>query len=230
MNVNVNVGANVNENTNVGPSLLARVQSLIERTYAREELAGTERFVIGDAGLRSLYGIDDADTRPMLLVRCVDDIHRVRVYFPDRLIANLEAHDPSRGLSERNLHDFAAFVEEIDHLLAVVAGLRRAMPVRAVELELHANVTKALVLSLFLARTLHRESLSAAQRAELRFELFGRGDYASEAPALRERYRDARRHALRFLTRLDGMSAAERPALLRAFSRAGFSQKLALCA
>ena len=214
------------------PSLLARVQALIERTYAREAFDAAECFIIGDEGLRRLHGarfIDDAG-RPMLLVRFEGGAHHASVYFPDALIANLEVNDPGRGLCEANLQDFAAFVEEIDHLLAIVAAARRGRPVRAVELEIHANVTKVLVLSLFLARTLGTERLSAGQRDELRFELLGRGDYASEEPHLRERYRDARRHALRFLARLDGTPAAQRPSLLRAFSSAPFSEKLKLCA
>ena len=212
-------------------SLLDLVQSLIERTYApRETLADAERFVIGDDGLARLYGRPPSEQRPMLLVRCAGDVHHARVYFPDRLIRNLETHDPSRGLSEHNLHDFAAFVEEVDHLLVVVARVRAAQRVTALELELHANVTKMLVASLFLARTLGTERLNLEQKARLRFELLERGDYGTEEPALRERYREARRHAIRFLSRLERVPRPERPSLLREFSRAPVERKMAICA
>ena len=212
------------------PCLLARVQTLIDRTYGREGLPEASQFVIGDEGLTRLYGVEPADARPMLLVRCVADVHRVRVYYPDALIENLEAHDPGRGLSEKNLHDFSAFVEELDHLLVVASRVRAGQTVTAMELELHANVTKVLVLSLFLARTLGTERLSGEQRARLRWELLERGDFASEEPELRTRYLDARRHAIRFLDRLERTPAPDRPRLLRAFSEASVERKLAQCA
>jgi hypothetical protein len=211
-------------------SLLDRVSGLIERTYQLG--AGLEdpaRFVIGDRGVACLYGIPPERRRPMLLVRHHGDAHHVRVYYPDRLIDNLERHDPSHGLSEHNLRDFVAFVEEIDHLLVLVACIRRGRRVPAVELELHANVTKFLVASLFLARTVGTERLTGEQRALLRWELLERGDYGSEDEDLRERYRDARRHAIRFLSRLEGTRAVERPSLLREFSRSPLEGKLALC-
>lgn len=213
----------------VPTSLLERVAALIERTYARDGLERPERFVIGDAGLRRLYGLDPSEQRPMVLIRSTQGVQHVRVYYPDGLIANLERNDPSRGLSERNLDDFAIFVEELDHLLVIVARVRDDRPVTAVELELHANVTKMLVVSLFLARTLGTKRLDARQRAALRWELFERGDYGSEEPALRGRYLDARRHALRFLDRLESVPPTGRAALLREFSRASVEGKLALC-
>jgi hypothetical protein len=219
-------------------SLLADVQGLIERTYGLDcGLRSPARFLIGDAGLRAVYArrpVRDREVagavNPMLLVRSADGVHHVRLYFPDRLISNLECNDPRRGLTDANLRDFGAFVEEVDHLLLVHARAEEGRDVPAVELELHANVTKMLVLSLFLARTLRVPRLDADHRAALQHELLERGDYEPEAAALRQRYRDARHHAVRFLRLLGGSPRSRRPELLRRFSRVPLSEKLTLAA
>ena len=214
--------------------LLDRLQALIERTYALETgLPSAAPFVLGDRGLLERFAGRRAEGRdlsrpgsPMLLL----DEQRVALYYPDRLIANLEANPPDEGLHDQNLRDFAAFIEELDHLLVVASAARQGRTVRAVELELHANVTKILVLSLWLARSLGLRRLEPEHHAALRHELLERGDYEREEPALRQRYRDARRHAVRFLRRLRGAPAKERPRLLRRFSHASLPEKLALCA
>jgi hypothetical protein len=219
-------------------SLLDRVQALIERTYDLDTaLESAAPFVIGDRGLlrgysgRSAVGRDLGRTgSPMVLVAGDGQRPRVSLYYPDRLIRNLEHHDPARGLSGANLHDFAAFVEELDHLLVLAAAARAGRCVRAVELEIHANVTKMLVLSLWLARTLGLRRLAPEHHAALRHELLERGDYGSEREELRERYRDARRHAVRFLRVLRDTPVRRRPELLRRFSRSPLPAKLALCA
>ena len=218
-------------------SLLDRVHALIDRTY---DLGTSDldpsRFVIGDAGLLALHGRGAAAGRrlvpgvgAMLLVRSGGH-GRASIYYPDRLIANLERNDPARGLSAANVRDFAAFVEELDHFLVVAARYRAALPVRALDLEIHANVTKVLVVSLFCARTLGVQRLGEAERDAVRWELLERGDYEAEEPALRERYRLARLHALRFLALLERTACAQRPALLRRFSRASLDEKMSLAA
>jgi hypothetical protein len=222
----------------VGRTLLDRVQALIERTYALETgLSTAAPFVIGDRGLLELYAGKEAEGRDlrrpgeaMILVSGQARRPRVRLYYPDRLVMNLEAHPPEGQLHELNLRDAAAFVEELDHLLVLAAAARAGRVVRAVELELHANVTKTLVLSLWLARSLGLRRLEPEHHAALRHELLERGDYENEEPEQRQRYRDARRHAIRFLSRLRRAPRAERPGLLRRFSSSPLPQKLRLCA
>lgn len=213
-------------------SLLARVHRLIDATYDLDS-SGIDPavYIVGDAGVARLVDtLPPGEDRPraMVLVRTVGDAHRVTLYYPDALIRNLERNDPRCGLSEENLHDFATFVEELDHLLVLVTSGARGRPVSGLELELHANVTKILVVSLFLARTLGVGELTLRQRHALRHELLGRGDYAREPPELRQRYRDARRHGLRFLRRLEATPPPRRPQLLRRFSRAPLGEKLRL--
>lgn len=214
------------------PCLLLRVHEIIERTYDRGLLPlDPSPFVIGDDGLERLYGgPPDGETHAMLLVRTGTETPRVRLYYPDRLIENLERNDPSRGLTEENLRDFATFVEELDHLLLFAACLAWGRAARPVELELHANVTKVLVVSLFLARTLGQPRLTHEQRVHVRFEVLGRGDYEGETGDVRQRYLDARRLAFRFLERLEPLAPPRRLELLRSFSRAPLEDKLALCA
>lgn len=208
-------------------SLLRSLQAVIERTYGQEPAPDAARFVIGDEGLARIYS--ESDRRPRLLVRYLRGAHHVRVYYPDDLVARLESRDPLRGVDGDNLRDLATFTEELDHFLLVVARVREQREVAPVELELHANVTKVLVAWLFVARTLGRERLEAPDRDAVRHDLLERGDFGSEDPGLRERYRDARRHAVRFLRRIERTAPAHRPRLLREFSRASLQRKIAMC-
>jgi hypothetical protein len=209
-------------------TLLARLQSLIERTYGHEGAPDASRFVIGDAGLTRLYDASPDERRPMVLVRHVAGVHHVRVYYPDDLVARLEAHDPCRGVDETNLRDLGTFVEELDHFLLIAERVRLEREIAPIELELHANVTKVLVAWHFVARTLGVAQLDDPGRDAVRHELLERGDYDGEQPALRERYRVARRHALGFLHRVTRTPHAQRSRLLRTFSRASWQEKVAL--
>lgn len=220
------------------PALIDRLQRLIERTYDHDTGIRAADFVIGDDGLDRIYRdrrVRDRRARvgegPMLLLRCDErGLARARVYLPNELVDRLERHDPLGGVGPHNLDDFASLVEELDHLLLTAAAWRSGRPVRGVELELHANVTKSLTCSLFVARTLGVATLDPDRRAILHERLFGGGDYEGESPELARRYRDARRHALRFLGRLAREPVAERPSLLRRFSRAPLPEKLRLAA
>lgn len=219
------------------PCLVDRVWSLLGQLYGPPPAMDPASYLIGDAGLLALYRDQRAAGRdltrpgePMLLVRSLRDGHRACVYLPDRLVHDLETNDPARGVFEGNLLDFAAFVEELDHLHLLARAAEAGRPVRGVELELHANVTKMLVVGLFVARTLGLPRLDAARQRVLRAHLLARGDYEGEEEWLAVRYRDARRYGVRFLRRLRAQPVAERPHLLRRFSRAPLPQKLELCA
>ena len=217
-------------------TLLASVQGLLTRTYAlTAPLYALERYVIGDAGLARLY-----DGRPAegvgsgggegarLLLREEQGALRASVYFPDALIAHLERRPPQRGLDAGNVDAFAVFVEEVDHLLVAAERADAGRGVSLLELELHANVSKYLVLSRFLAgRAKH---LGAARRTWLRHHLFEKPEYSDPDPEIRGRYVAAGRHAARFLSTLERLAPEARIARLRRFHRQDLRGKLAMAA
>lgn len=208
--------------------LLARVQGLLERTYAmRGWLGDASRFVIGDAGYRDLYAaspraiVAGAALSPgaRTLVRELDGTVRASIYYPDALIATLERHPPDRGLGDENVDAFATLVEELDHLLCLAERVGEGRPSTLFELELHANVSKHLVLERFLAGSSRR--LDPRRRVWLRWHLFHKPEWREE------RYRDAARWGLRFLTAAGSRARTEeRLSSLRRFHAAGPQGKL----
>ena len=89
-----------------GLSLLQGVQALLERTYGMRTRLDASRFVIGDRGYRRLLAeVEVASGAPesgaRTLVRETEDGLRAAIYFPDRMIARLEAHPPQRGLQDQ---------------------------------------------------------------------------------------------------------------------------------
>lgn len=155
-----------------GRSLLAAIQALLERTYGIPEgLIRAERFVIGDRGLRDLYRVRTAtearsadEHGARTLVREIPDGARVCVYLPDALIRRLERFPPWHGVGEDNVDPFATLVEEVDHLLYVADRAAAGRPISLFELELHANVSKWLVVGRFVAG--RRRQLTDRERVD----------------------------------------------------------------
>lgn len=218
-------------------SLLATTQGLLERTYDLDPGAGDlGPFIIGDEGFRRLSGrhaIHETVSRPWALaVGAAGGAERPRVlvrrrrrggaalsiYFPDALIARLERRPPLQVVDDVNVDDFGDFIEEIDHFLMLHDGLARGREIHLLGLETRANVSKSLVVSHFLGRLSGRRNLAEGQRRWVRFHLFHKKRFRDGDPAVRRRYRDARRFALRFLERLDGLPARQRIAELRRWS------------
>lgn len=217
------------------PSLLELVQGLLERTYRmRTGVEDLARFVIGDSGYRVLYGDPQAGafaaaadgSGARTLVRETSQGVRACVYYPDGLIRTLERYPPQRGLGDENVDSFADLVEELDHLLVVAERSREGRETTLFELELHANVSKHLVLSRFLAGR-HRR-LAESRRRWLRHHLFEKIRYCDSDPAVRARYRDAARFAVRMIDRIGRLRPAERLRALRRFHRAPSQEKVRL--
>jgi len=217
-------------------SLLERLQGLLVRTYRMRGVEGLDlgRFVIGDAGYRRFYGGDDSDpgagaadgSGARTLIRERDGGLRASMYLPDELVRRLERHPPQHGVHERNVDAFATLVEELDHLLYVAERAAGERSLTLFELELHANVSKHLVLTRFLAGG--RARLSETERVWLRFHLFEKFRYSDEDGNVRERYRDAARWGVRFLDALSYRDATDRLAALRRFHDASAAGKLRL--
>ena len=216
--------------------LLEHVRRLLERTYGMDAgIDDLSRFVIGDRGLLELYqGRDDgaevvgaaAAAGPRTLVRDTGIDVRVCVYYPDAMIDRLERNPPQRGLDDGNVDDFADLVEELDHLLLLGARVRTRRAVTLFELELHANVSKHLVLSRFLSGT--RGRLHDRHRIWLRHHLFLKHRFCDERLSVRRRYEDAARWAVRFLDRIARVRRERRLGVLREFHRASAPAKVAL--
>jgi hypothetical protein len=220
------------------PSLLESIQRLLERTYRmRSGIEDPGRFVIGDRGYAALYagretteevspaGSPDGSGARML-VRDASDCLRACIYFPDRLIEHLERFPPQRGLGEENVDGFAALVEELDHLLLLAERTRHGRPVSLFELELHANVSKHLVLTRFLAGGAGR--LPEQRRHWLRYHLFEKGQFCDANEAVRQRYQDARRWAVCLIDALPALSVETRIDTIRRFHEQGAQGKLEL--
>ena len=217
-----------------GPSLLSVVQGLLERTYGVDSPAGDlAPFVIGDAGYTRLYAHADVRTvagsapaTARTMVRETGDGVRASLYLPDALVSTLEAHPPQHGVGEENVDAFGALVEEVDHLLLLAERVRDARPCTLFEMELHANVSKELVLARFLAG--RRPRLTPRERVWLRWHLFHKPDWDGNEPEVRERYREAARYGLRFLERLEARPSTARLRELRRFHAADLEVKLAM--
>jgi len=216
--------------------LLASVAGLLRRTYRIDgEVPSPAEFVIGDRGLRKFYaeldGVRVAGTASegqgaRTMVRETDAGVRAAIYLPDAMVRALEADPPQMGVHERNVDAFATFVEEVDHFLCIADRAVLGRPVSLFELELHANVSKRLVVARFLAGRTGR--LSERNRVWLDWHLFYRGTWIDPDPVVRQRYADAARWALRFLSRSAPLGAGARLDALRAFHRASASGKLRL--
>jgi hypothetical protein len=216
-------------------NLLETVQRLIERTYAMESgLSDLGRFVIGDRGFRELYcgsgAVAEAGSMAgdgaKTLLRETADGPRACVYYPDALIRRLEDAPPQHGLSDYNVAPFATLVEELDHLLVIAERARQGRQLSLFELELHANITKHLVLTRFLAGT--RGRVDPPRRIWLRRQLFGEARFQEQDAAANSRYRDAARWAIRFLEALRPRRPHARIRSLRRFHVANASGKLEL--
>jgi hypothetical protein len=214
-------------------SLLESVASLLQRTYAMRGHGQLEPFVIGDEGMRRLYRRQGSD-RHMHAVELGDAATLVReteqgiaacIYFPDTLIDRLEREPPQRGITPSNFDSFATFVEEIDHLLLLRERARSGQPLRLVELELHANVSKYLVLARFLDASTGGLDRERAHYLAARLFEHSRLD---EQGAARERYLIAGRWAMQFIRGLIPLEPRRTLEILRRFHRDSLSRKLQL--
>ena len=131
---------------------------------------------------------------------------------------HLEIWNPLRSIDEENVGHFSVLIEELDHLLMLAWCARHQRPVRLLELEFHANITKYLVLVHFLGRLGRRSRILTGQRQWVRLQLF-QGAGEDLPPPFQKRYATAARLATRFLHLLDPMPAAERIRILRRFAR-----------
>jgi hypothetical protein len=213
--------------------LLAVLQGIIQRTYGMPRLwTDPGLFLVGDTGLRRFYGrplqgSEEAVVHRVgarVLVRNSGGSPRLAVYYPDALVRHLETHDPRRGIDDHNIDAFAILIEELDHLLVIASRAARHRPVALLELEIHAGVTKYLVVVHFLGRLIRRRRLSEFHRLWARHHVFGK--YAPGDGPEETRYLEAARLAHRYVTWLERLPALERRAELLKFDRRGLADQV----
>lgn len=209
--------------------LLPILQSVIERSFGMDRvIPSVAWFLIGDLGLRSFYGVHEttADCSPgtgaRVLVRSFSEPMRVALYYPDRLVRHLERHDPRVGLDDGNIDAFATLVEELDHLLTLASRVESRRPVTLLELELHAGVTKYLLVMHFIGRLTGRRQVSDFHRRWARHHLFEKYDRGPGDDA--NRYREAARLAGRYVGWLERLGVSLRRAELARFHARGLAE------
>lgn len=215
-------------------TLLAEIQSLLERTYApagvnlEECLIGRQR----STELARAAGLAPADTPgdACTFLRTLGGNLLIGIYYAPHLVHALEHEDPRRTISHRNIGFFIPFIEEITHglhaALAFRSGWHRFESEQfACTLELQARVDTYYVLLRFCAM-IQGGPPDRAVRRWLLEQLVGAP--STDRPPLRKRYETARLAARRFLLALETLPAAERIPLIRRFRSLSLAGKLRL--
>jgi len=146
------------------------------------------KFIIGDKTYQRLYGderivtsINSSNTGARVLIRQYAEPLRVSLYYPNWMIEKLEKNDPRFGVYDINIDEVAVFVEELDHLLLIAQNYKHQKPFSLLGLELHANITKYLVLSYFIANQMALPRLNPVFRELLKRHLFEENQYVRKA-------------------------------------------------
>ncbi len=225
-------------------TLFSEIQSLFERTYTSVGI-NLEECLVDSHRSRQLTALAGAQARELAetartFLRTTDDgCLRIGIYYSQWLIEQLERHDPRAGLSDHNIRELIAFVEEINHALHAAIQFRNGIvPVNdenyARNLELQASVDTYLVLTLFMAFFRKPKPLTAFDRKWLRFHLFesrNPDDYSDRE--LRGRYLETTVLARKYTRFLESLSASRRVEEIRRFHALSYVEKkeriLALC-
>jgi hypothetical protein len=229
-------------------SLIEKLQGVIERTYDLQTgVRDIGRFVIGDEGYRRIYGGLASEGRLIEKVGSAADASAaspespgartllresdagglaVMVYYPDSLIECLERNDPTRRLDQDNIDAFSVLIEELDHFLVIADRFRASSEMSMLELELHANVTKYLVLKMFVGKMRRTARLEASDIAWIRFHLFDKAVYSDPDPEIRARYQEASRFAARYVRRLEALPVSRLSRELKRFHRMTLQSKI----
>ncbi len=216
-------------------TLFSEIQALFERTYTSVGInledclvdSGRSRQLTALAGAQAAELAETART----FLRAADGKLRIGIYYSQWLIEQLERHDPRAGLSEHNIRELIAFVEEIDHALhAAIQFHQGTRPSRdesyARNLELQASVDTYLVLTLFMAFFRNPKPLTKFDRRWIRFHLFeSRNPHAYDDAALKGRYLETTRLAKSYTKYLESLAAARRVQEIRLFHALPYEEK-----
>lgn len=131
--------------------IVRRLQGLLERLYDVESQCDIADYLVTDRN--ELHGLEpDNDPRcneEQLLLAQTADGAGVSLFIDDPVLRRLEAQDPMRALTERNLPDYCTALEGVSHFLYATWRLGQDTPLSLLELETQAEVDK-FALSVFL--------------------------------------------------------------------------------
>lgn len=204
--------------------MLGRVQRGIEEMYRVATGVDVQDFVVNEQARDNLG--PSRRPREQLLIHEGDDEVALGLFIDAQVLANLEQHDPGRGLGEHNFGDFLLALEGVSHFVYAVFCANHARAVSALELELQAEVDK------YVTCLLMSEPGSARVSAALRRRLFSEPSYELDLDADEaQRYQVANDNARRYATYLETRFVTPRrlPAMLtelRRFYRRSLPAKL----
>jgi len=133
------------------PSVLGRVQRGLECLYRVNTQLAVDEYVLDDSSrdqaLREGTGAvrgEGTHRRPreQLVIKQTRDELRLGLFLEAEVIDTLERNDPTLRLTEINFWPLCLAVEGISHFIYVARCAARDRPVRALELELQAEVDK----------------------------------------------------------------------------------------
>lgn len=214
-------------------TLLAQIQTLLERTYSEtgidlaECVVGTSRCTV----LTKLAGESAEKLSPdgKTFLRLMGDRLYLALFFSPPVIAELEKNDPRESLNERNIAPLITFVEEIAH--GVQAALLFTEGERELgsesflrNLECQAKVDVYLVLSKF-AHLLCGSPIPKRVRRWLTQQVFDESYRHFDSAKLRDRYRISQDVARDFITRLQKLPVSQRQSELRKFRTLSWTEK-----
>jgi hypothetical protein len=219
----------------VTPTLFSEIQRLFERTYAQVGI-NLEDCLIGRQRCGQLSRMAGASARELselarTFLRKSNGQLYIGIYYSQWLIEQLEKNDPRAGLSETNIVELIAFVEEINHALHASLQFQRGVQAIHTEefirnLELQAQVDTYLVLLLFIGFFRKAQKVSRTDRRWLRFHLFSRHHpLAYSDPNLRGRYMETSELAEHYTRCLDALNGARRVEEIRIFHALDYPQK-----
>jgi hypothetical protein len=219
----------------VTPTLFSEIQRLFERTYAQVGI-NLEDCLIGRQRCGQLSRLAGASARELselarTFLRKSNGQLYIGIYYSQWLIEQLEKNDPRAGLSETNIVELIAFVEEINHALHAALQFQRGVQAIHTEefirnLELQAQVDTYLVLLLFIGFFRKAQKISRTDRRWLRFHLFSRHHpLAYSDPNLRGRYMETSELAEHYTRCLDALNGARRVEEIRIFHALDYPQK-----
>ncbi|MDB6155097.1 MAG: hypothetical protein JWL90_3550 [Chthoniobacteraceae bacterium] len=216
-------------------TLFSEIQRLFERTYAKVGI-NLEDCLIDRQRCGQLSRLAGASARELselarTFLRKANGQLYIGIYYSRWLIEQLEKNDPRNSLTNTNIVELIAFVEEINHALHAALQFQRGVHAIHSEdfirnLELQAQVDTYLVLLLFVGFFRKTQKISRVDRRWLRFHLFSRHHPQAYAdPNLRGRYLETNELAEVYTRCLDALNGARRVDEIRHFHSLDYSQK-----